>query len=189
MHPSLFYRPGALLSEAELSAARLDGLLFEVGGGYMLADAPENAAARVAALGPVLTPGYAASGPTAAWMHGIGDAAPLRHHIQRVTSRRQRVATQRNVVVHEIRLDDAEVQVIASALVTTPRRTMADLALRADRDPECAKWLRTTAAAMPELVLPVREHIASRTRMPGKRAAIAVLDPLCEQRGQEVVTR
>ncbi|MGM7665806.1 hypothetical protein [Microbacterium sp. A93] len=189
MYPSLFYRPGALLSPSELSAARLDGLLFEVGDGYIHADLPEDAAARVASLASVLAPGYAASGATAAWVHGFGDAAPLCHHIQRATPRRQRVTPQRNVVVHEIQLAPTDVVTIAGAQVTTLPRTLTDLALRADRDAEGERWLRALGAARPDLLLPVRQQIASRKRMPGKRAAVTALNLLREAYCQDVVTR
>ena len=80
MHPSLLYLPGAPLSLPELTAARIDGLLIEVGDGYMPPDIPEGPAARLASLAPILSPGYAASGPTAAWVHGVGDGPPRCHH-------------------------------------------------------------------------------------------------------------
>lgn len=193
MNSSLLYRPGALLSQPELSAARLDGLVFEVADAYMPADLPEDAAARVAALSPVLAPGFAASGPSAAWIHGTGDRAPIRHHIQRMSPQRRRIVSLRNVLVHESRLASEDVQMIAAAPVTTPLRTMVDLAIRAGRDAECASWLRDFAVSRHDLVRPALDHIAARQRMPGKRAAVTALDLLlveaCQERGQEVVTR
>ncbi|KDA05876.1 hypothetical protein DC31_14450 [Microbacterium sp. CH12i] len=56
MHKSLFYLPGGLLSQPELNSARLDGLLFELGAGYMPADIPEGVDARAAALIPIVSP-------------------------------------------------------------------------------------------------------------------------------------
>lgn len=184
----LFYRPGALLSQPELSAARLDGLVFEVDDAYMPADLPEDAAARAVAVSPLVAPGYAASGPTAAWIHGIGDRSPQRHHIQRLSPQRQRVVPMRKVVVHESRLSPDDVQAINTMRVTTPLRTMTDLAIRSARDAECASWLRACAGPWRDLLRPTLEHIVSRPRMPGKRGAVAALELLLEL-DQEVVTR
>ena len=193
MDPSLFYRPGALLSQQELNAARLDGLLVEVGDGYMPADLPEDAGARAAALEPVVSPGYAASGPTAAWVHGIGDAPPLRHHIQRAVDRRPRVQPRHNVIVHEGRVPSDDLMLIARMPVTTPLRTLTDLVLSSDRHGECAAWMRSMAAACPSLVPRVHTLLAARSRMPGKRAALAIVADLAGAQGenarQEEVTR
>lgn len=182
MDPSLFYRPGALLSQQELSAARLDGLLVEVGEGYMPVDLPEDTGARAASLAPILSPGYAMSGPTAAWVHGIGDAPPLRHHIQRAVDRRPRVQPRQNVIVHEGQVPADDLMLVAVMPVTTPLRTLTDLVLTSSRYGECATWMRTMAAACPSLVPLVRSALAARSRMPGKRAALAVVADLMEQR-------
>lgn len=193
MDPSLFYRPGALLSQQELSAARLDGLLVEVGEGYMPADMPEDAGARAAALAPILSPGYAASGPTAAWVHGIGDAPPLHHHIQRAVDRRPRVQPRQNVIVHEGQVPSNDLMLVATLPVTTPLRTLTDLVLTSSRYGECALWMRSMAAAYPSLVPLMQALLAARARMPGKRAALVVVAELLEEVGegarQEEVTR
>lgn len=152
-------------------------------------DVPEGSAARIASIAQVLSPGYAASGTTAAWLHGLGDAAPLHHHIQRVSDRRPRLRPRRNVTVHEMLLAPEDVEQIAAATVTTLSRTMTDLALRAHRDADSAHWLRGAAFAKPELLSPVRDQIASRPRLPGKRAALTVLEQLLRETGQEEVTR
>jgi hypothetical protein len=193
VNPSLFYRPGALLSQQELSAARLDGLLVEVGEGYMPADLPEDAGARATALAPILSAGYAASGPTAAWVHGVGDAAPLRHHIQRAVDRRPRVQPRHDVIVHEGQLPSNDLVHIAGVPVTTPLRTLTDLVLTSSRHGECARWMRAMAAACPSLVPVVQTLLAERSRMPGKRAALAIIAELAGEPGenarQEEVTR
>lgn len=189
MHDSLFYLPGAVLSHSELISARLDGLLCEVGAGYMPADIPETDTARVTALAPVLLPGFAASGPTAAWVHGVGDAPPLRHHIQRAVDRRPRISARRDVVVHESRLPPDDVIMIASVPVTSLLRTMTDLVLYADRYRESHTWMRTLATEMPELLAPVREHLAGRPRLPGRRAALGHIERLSEATDYEDVTR
>ncbi|MDP3949857.1 SAM-dependent methyltransferase [Microbacterium sp.] len=178
MDPSLFYRPGALLSQQELGAARLDGLLVEVGEGYMPADLPEDAGARAAAVSPILSPGYAASGPTAAWVHGVGDTPPARHHTQRAVDHRPRIDQRRDVIAHEGRVPHSDLIVIGEIPVTTPLRTLTDLVLTSGRYRECAVWMPEMAAAFPSLVPQVQTLLAARSRMPGKRAAMSAVAAL-----------
>ncbi|WP_298036305.1 hypothetical protein [uncultured Microbacterium sp.] len=182
MNPWLLHLPGALLSPAELSAARLDGLLFEVGDAYMPADLPENEEARALSLRPLLVPGYGLCGPTAAWVLGAGDTAPLRHHLQRVTKHRPRVAGSASVVLHEMQAPAEDLISIASLPVTNSLRTLCDLALWADRDPNYEKWFRLFAECSTDLLEGAVERLRARTRMPGKRAAIARLEEISSSR-------
>ena len=157
----------------------------------MPTDLPEDAPARIRSLGPILSPGYAASGPTAAWVHGVGDKPPICHHVQRISESRPRVRAIRNVVVHDRRLEDGDIEVIAGAPVTTRLRTLTDLVLSANRDPESASWMHRLARVEPWLVPQVQEVIGARRRMPGRRAALAAiagLEPNQEQ-SQDDVTR
>lgn len=178
MHPSLLYFPGALLSQPELSAARLDGVLFEVGDGYMPPDIPEDSVARVSSLGHILLPGYAASGPTAAWVHGAGSSSPARHHLQRITTHRQRVDTPRGVTLHDGLLAPDEFAPVGGIAVTTPLRTLIDLALAASSDRTTAGWARIYAAYREELVIPAIAHLEARQRLPRKRAALVLLNSM-----------
>ncbi|GAA1527064.1 hypothetical protein HD600_002665 [Microbacterium ginsengiterrae] len=178
MSSSLILHPGALLSLAELTAARIDGVLIEVGDAFMPPDLPEDAAARAASLARLLPAGHALCDASAAWVHGFGDSPPVRHRVQRVSSRRGRVRMSRHVIVHERRIGQHEVQTVGSVLVTTPLRTLTDLVLSAGDDEESATRLRTVAAAAGDLVPQARSAIAARSRMPGKHAAIARLDRL-----------
>ncbi len=189
VHDSLFYRPGAVLSQSELSSARLDGLVFEIGSGYMPADVPEDRSARMTALGPILCPGFAASGSTAAWIHGVGNAPPFQHHIQRVVEHRPRVKTAPNVVVHETRLPPGDIVAIAASHVTSPQRTMTDLVLNADRYPDYFVWMHLLAREMPWLLSEVFERLDHRERIPGRRIALARLERLSAECDQDDVTR
>ncbi|MGB3375372.1 MAG: hypothetical protein WBA87_09550, partial [Microbacterium sp.] len=65
MHPALFYRPGDRLSAVELSAARLDGHVIEIGEGYMPMDTVEGADARATSVADLIPVNTAACGPTA----------------------------------------------------------------------------------------------------------------------------
>lgn len=178
MHPSLIFRPGALLSQSELSAARLDGLLIEIGDAYMTPDLPEDAPARLASIAHVIAPGYAACGPSAAWAHGAGNAPPRCHHIQRVVAYRPRTAPARDVAVHDRRLDVDDVELIGGAPVTTAVRTMTDLILGVSRDAEVTWWAQRLAEVFPDSPRGARERLLARGRMPGKRRALALIDEL-----------
>ena len=176
MHPSLFYSPGASLSAAELGAARLDGLVVEIGEGYMPADVPEDAAARMVSIRMLIPDGYAACGPSAAWVLGAGSAPPRRHHAVRTSRRRPRVVPRPDLVLHDVRRADADLLVIAGMPVTTLPRTLRDLAFLAVRDAECARWVHRVVSQAPGIVADVRRSIADQPRLPGKRAALAMLD-------------
>jgi hypothetical protein len=172
VHPSLFFHSAGLLSQPELSSARIDGVLIEVGEGYMPPDLPEDPAARATSLTPILPPGFALCSTSAAWVHGVGDAPPVRHHIQRVSPQRRRVHPRHDVVIHEGRIGAGDVEVIGGVPVTTPLRTLSDL-VRTGGDDEIDGWMRRLAATAPDLVPRVHAGIAGRERMPGKRAALA----------------
>ncbi|WP_300265802.1 type IV toxin-antitoxin system AbiEi family antitoxin [Microbacterium sp.] len=189
MHDSLFYVPGAQLSQPELSAARLDGLVFELGAGYMPADLPEGPSARLRAVAAMMIPGYAASGSTAAWVHGAGDAPPSQHHFQRAVEHRPRVTRMRHVVVHEGLLPSDDLVTIGEIAVSTPLRTLTDLVVGADRYPEYTVWMQRMARITPDLVPLVAERLVARGRAPGRQAARTRLQRLAEDVAQEEVTR
>lgn len=178
VHPSLLFHPGALLSLPELASARLDGLLIEVGDAYLPADLPDDAAVRIASLRPLLVDGFAASGPTAAWVHGYGDAPPRCHHLQRHSPKRRRLEPTPLLVLHDRQLDATDIELCGGFAVTTKVRTFTDLVRSAAADSEYAQWMHRMAAAEPALVLRVRAELAARHRLPGKIAALAVLDEL-----------
>lgn len=72
MHPALLYLPGTRLSLPELTAARLDGHVVELGDAYVPADTVEGVDARAASVAAGIPDRMGACGPTAAWIHGAG---------------------------------------------------------------------------------------------------------------------
>jgi hypothetical protein len=122
------YFPGQRLSEAELTAACLDGHLVAVGDGFIAADAVETPALRGASLRPLLGDALAATGLSAAWVHGAPDAPPSRHRVQRVTVRRLHHVIDRRLEYHDRRIPAGDLLLIGGIWVTTPTRTLADLA-------------------------------------------------------------
>lgn len=186
MHPALLYRPGERLATAELSAARLDGLLVEIDEAYMPADTVEGASARASALAPLLLPGTVFVGPSAAWILGAGDQAPREHHLQRLASSRFGLARPSRTVLHHTVIDSEDVAPIAGVAVTNALRTLVDLARLAYVHAEYPRWARAFALARPDIV-PVAEAALRRlSRFPGKRRALSLL---AELRAYDEVTR
>ncbi|KDA05875.1 hypothetical protein DC31_14445 [Microbacterium sp. CH12i] len=88
-----------------------------------------------------------------------------------------------NVVVHESRLPDADIIVVADVSVTTAQRTLTDLILGASRYPEYVVWMQLLAQQMPTLLPHVHEHLSARPRLPGRRAALTVVERLVGENG------
>lgn len=178
MHPALLYLPGVRLSQPELSAARLDGHVVEVGDAYVPADLVEGPDVRAGAVAHLVREGTAASGPTAAWIHGAGDTAPAVHHVRRCTERRLRPHSNGRLVFHDTRVDASEVVPVGGVPVTTPVRTMVDLATSLHRDPRMLTWMAALALACPGVIQDAIRFLRGRRRVPGSRVAIAALERL-----------
>ncbi|MEV7769667.1 hypothetical protein [Microbacterium sp. NPDC086615] len=168
--PFLFF-PGERLSLAELTAACLDGVLVAIGEGYMPADAAETTWMRARSLGPLAGERLAAVRLSAAWVHGGALVEPSPHHLQRSSGRRARLAGSGRVVYHDVLLDPADVVDIAGVAVSTPTRTLADLARLGHHD-AAARW----ACSDPVLAEQARQWILARPRVPYGRRALDVLD-------------
>jgi hypothetical protein len=166
------------LSQPELSAARIDGHVVEVGDAYVPADLVESADVRASAVATLVQPGAAASGPTAAWIHGAGDTPPAVHHVRRCVERRLRPVTSARLVFHDTVIPASDVQVIGGIPVSTPVRTMLDLATTLHRDPRVLTWMNRLAIVCPETPEAARTALRGLRRVPGSRAGAAVLERL-----------
>ena len=180
------YFPGERLSLTELTAACLDGLLTPIGEGFMPADAVETAWMRARSLAPLLGERWAAVRASAAWVHGGLSLEPARHHVQRASAERLRPVRSAVVISHDVRVPPADVVTIAGVQVTSPARTLVDLARSADADDLAAasSW----GAANPELVASARAWISRHPRFPYGRRADEVLASVGIPRGEEVRT-
>ncbi|MFT4220376.1 MAG: hypothetical protein QM611_07675 [Microbacterium sp.] len=174
------YFAHAGLSPAELSAARLDGHLVELGEGYIPADAVETPALRAASLTPILGDLLAATHSSAAWVHGALDAPPRRHTVQRAVDHRIGHVVGRGVVYRDGRLPEHDIVRIGGMAVSSPSRTLADLARQrvvgADLDDE--RQLDRAIARLGSRTRVVRGAIvrlAVQDGPPGKPAALDLL--------------
>ena len=176
MHPALFYRPGDRLTLPELSAARLDGDVIEVGEGYMPCDTVEGVGARAVSLSSLMPAGTALSGVSAAWVHGAGDLPPAVHHVTRMSRSRQRISVSARVVHHERMLAPDEVQSISGIWVQTPVAAAVTLLFGSARSPGDAAWLHALADVSPGLIDDVRSRVLPLGRRPGAAHAKRMLD-------------
>lgn len=178
MHPAFLYVPGERLSQSELSAARIDGHVVEVGDAYVPADLIEGPDVRASTIATLVRPGTAASGPTAAWIHGAGDAPPAVHHIRRCVERRIRAVSSSRLVFHDTVVPSSDLQQIGEVLVSTPMRTMLDLATTLHRDPRVLTWMDRLAIVFPEAPEAAGDALRGMSRVPGSRVGSAVLERL-----------
>ena len=170
MDSPFLYFPGERLSLAELTAACLDGLLTPIGEGFMPADAVETTWMRARSLAPLAGDRWAAVRVTAAWVHGGLDAEPVRHHLQRASTERVRPLRGRGVIVHDVRILPADLVTIAGVRISTPARTLVDLARSPDADDLGAA--RSWAIAAPDVLGAARAWLGEHPRYPyGRRAA------------------
>lgn len=178
VHPAFLYLPGHRLALPELSAARLDGHVVEMGEGYIPADLVEGPDVRAASLASLLPRDTSASGPTAAWIHGAGDRPPSRHHVHRAVAHRLRPPQDARIVFHDVFVPASDRTLAGGVSVTTPVRTLCDLALALHRDPALLPCLRSLATLAPGLLGDAHERIVCAGRVPGARRALSTLQRL-----------
>lgn len=161
------------LSAAELTAARLDGHLVELGDAFIPADAVETAALRAASLRGILSDDLAATQLSAAWIHGAAVLPPARHAVQRAVPRRLHQVLGRRFVYSDRALAAGDVQRIGGVSVTTRLRTLIDLARRGDGAHVAAA--HAMMRLWPDLAPAALARIAESGPFPGKRSAAALL--------------
>ncbi len=181
MHPSFVYAPYDPFSPAELSAARLDGHLVELGDAYIPADAVETAALRAASMRALLGDRIAASHLSAAWVHGALDVPPVRPTVQRAVPHRIRVPHRPGVVYRDGCVPARDLVRIGGVLVTDRARTLGDLARQRVSARRPAPELDLALHRMCDDAGGVRDAIvrlAQQTSVPGRPGALRLLREL-----------
>lgn len=174
------------LSLAELTAARLDGDVVELGDAFIPADAVETRSLRAGSLTGLLGDTLAATHLTAAWVHGALPQPPERHTVQRAVARRLHRLPLRHLVYRDLAVDPSDLQSIGGVWVTSPVRTLSDLARAGDE--QCTLASALMAEVEPELVGEAIARLEGGV-LPHKRAAIALLRRLAARADQDEVTR
>ena len=163
------------LSLAELSAARLDGDLVELGEAYIPADAVETRELRAGSLRGLLGDTLAATHLSAAWVHGALPEPPARHTVQRAVARRLHQVSAGGWSTATSSVDPADLMSIGGVLGhDVPARTLADLSRVADD--AHTRAARLLADAAPGLG-GRRRSTGSQAHgaLPHKRSALAFL--------------
>jgi len=176
MGSRFLYFPSELLSRAELTAACLDGDLVGLGEGFVPADTIETAALRAASLRPLVGERMAATHRSAAWVHGFVDEAPSRHDLQRISAHRLHEPVDRRFVYRDPRIPDEDLVRLGGVPVTTPARTLADLARGTDE--RARSLLDQCGERAPDAVHGAIAWLEARRRVPRRLAALALLQEL-----------
>jgi hypothetical protein len=171
----------AQLSETELRAAALDGDVYPIGDCWAEIATPDDPVMRASSVSVLFGRHVIASRDTAAWIWMASGGAPWRHDGIVPPEARHRGPSGR-VAVSEMAIDADEVVDLGGVRVTTPARTVLDIArasgwTRADRrrvDDLCRSYSVTSAQ--------IERLVERRARLPHRRRAEvrlrALLDPL-----------
>ncbi len=154
-------------------AALLDGHLVRLGEGFVPADTVETAALRAASLAPLVGDDVAATHASAAWVLGGCEEPPDRHCIQRRVPHRTRQRLDARYVYRDPRIDAADLLHLGGIALTTPARTIADLARSAD--PGAAALIRELARVHAGALDAAIAWFTVRGRVPGKRTGLTLL--------------
>lgn len=158
---------------AELSAARLDGELYAVDDGYSPIDVPNGPHERAASLTEYCQGRLMAEQRTAAWVWGALDHAPARHELCASLGARARPAFPIRTSVREVVIDSTEFVIVGGIQVTTPLRTVIDLARFSEEFGDVERGIVAALAAMSSITLELcRSDMDARTNLPNKRRAL-----------------
>jgi hypothetical protein len=158
---------GAGIDDVELQAMRLDGEVFRLAAAWAPVDVPITPALRAGAVMAERSPRLVAELRTAAWIWGAVPVLPRPVELCSDVRARARVRPGADAVVREVVLDDDEVVRIGGAAVTSPARTLADLARTGVADDPTLAELAALTGVRPEAV---RELLLRRTAAGRPRA-------------------
>ena len=116
------------LPEAELHAAKLDGELYPVDRCFSPVDEIDGLRNRAMALSLTVPARLIAEQRTAAWIYGALNRPPRQHQFCADISARVRPPALVAITVREVVIDASDLVEVAGLLVTTPLRTVVDLA-------------------------------------------------------------
>jgi hypothetical protein len=178
VHPAFLFVPGGRLSHSELSAARIDGHTVDLGDAYVPADLVESADLRAGTVAAFVRRGTAASCQTAAWIHGALDTPPVVHHLKRCVERRLRSIRDARIVFHDTALAPGDIVMLGGVAVSSPHRTMLDLATTLHRDPRVWPWMEGLESTQPGLAESAGATLSELRRVPGRRIGASALERL-----------
>jgi hypothetical protein len=169
--PSSHFPDAYALSPTELRAAELDGELVRLGDAYLPIDMPVGPRDRARSVTELRADSRLfAHRSTAAWIYGWC-AEPARHTLAVSVLARVPSGTRMRTGARELVIDDDEVSNLGGAAVTTPTRTLLDLARDSDNQvplTELARIIGASGQAVQRLLTQLegsrRAPFASRAR-------------------------
>jgi hypothetical protein len=165
----------------ELQAARLDGELYAVDECFSPIDEIEQQRHRAASLAALTSDRLIAEQRSAAWVYGALSLPPSRHEFCADTRARVRPSAPR-FALREVVIDPGDVLEIGGMGVTTPLRTVLDLARFSERFDEVEREITRDLMACGRFSLDeCLAAFARRRNLPGKRHAIARLSAMFSQ--------
>ncbi|PJJ72312.1 hypothetical protein CLV46_1879 [Diaminobutyricimonas aerilata] len=163
------------LPVAELSALRLDGELFGLGSSYCAIDEIDTPALRAASLARLAAPRLIAERFTAAWVWCAVDRCPERPEFCSSLDARSRPWKPLPIEHREVSIVRDDVQLVAGLAVTTPTRTLLDLArMPVEADHLVGTMRRLVADGLAD-GRSVLSDLTSRPNLPHSRRAVARL--------------
>jgi len=115
------------LPATELSAARLDGELFEVADCFSPIDLPDGAILRAQSLAQDLSSRVIVERRSAAWVLGATEVAPVFPQYCSTAEARAKPAAIRRLAVREVVIEPHEIICLGGVRVTSALRTACDL--------------------------------------------------------------
>lgn|GEM_PF-555389 len=181
--------PPELPSE-ELQAARLDGEMYALGLGACPIDVVEQPAHRALALAPIAVDRMIAERRTAAWIWGALDELPAPHEFCVDIRARTTRPVDARILVRELVLDASDWVSVGGVPVTTPLRTLVDMARVAVSWDSAQQRIAATLARHAGIDSRACREMLDRSRnLPNKRrawrrisAALPSRPPLAAQR-------
>ena len=157
---------------AELCAARLDGELVGVDEAFLPIDTRDGPAERASAAGRFWPQRLIAERVTAAWIWGAVPNPPARHQLCASKDARARPPVPARSSVREVVIAADEYELVGTVRVTTPLRTLVDLARFADPfTPDDAAVVRALGLLGAVDLADCRAALDRRRNLPAKKLA------------------
>ena len=169
---------------AELCAARIDGELHAVGGGWAVFDEPDRAELRAVATAMRAPRELVVTGLSAAWVLGAVDVEPPVAVLCRPIGERTTQVTGPGLEVRELQLEPEEIVEIGGVRCTGPDRT----ALEVLRDPRLDDVVAIATVASletrsPGLAARLGRRLSASAHYPHKALAVRRLARVAEPAG------
>lgn len=160
----------------ELCAARLDGEVYRLDDSFSSVDTIEQPRHRASSLRTWAPAALIAERRTAAWIYGALYAPPARHQFCVDTSSRVRPNRALRVTVREVVFGAGDVVRLDGVRITSPVRTVIDLARIPDAFQSEVSGLIYRLAALWNITLEECSAVLDRRRnLPGKREALVTI--------------